>query len=259
MKKARFQYRPEVIMIALVCVAVGVGGMMRLRFASDAARSPVDAAESDAAPASDSDAIAFQSPMVSASWQLQNAGPGLLLGSTSSEERLASVEPGRFDPFAPLVQLPSAPKPKPATAELPAAPQAVAAAPQTVTAPIPTGASLPPVPQPVATQAAPPSLPAIPLATQPVTIPALPDPAAFTPVQGIELTGVAQVGDRVSVIVREPGSSTSRYTFAGDYLASGRVLLKRIDMSTQEPLVILEYQGREYSYGVGSTAPLGLS
>jgi hypothetical protein len=63
---------------------------------------------------------------------------------------------------------------------------------------------------------------------------------------------VVQLGNRSALIVREPNTTTSRYTYAGDYLAGGQVLVKHIDISNQEPLVILEYNGREYSRMVGS-------
>jgi hypothetical protein len=71
------------------------------------------------------------------------------------------------------------------------------------------------------------------------------------PVQAIELTGVIQVGDRVGIIVRESNGQTSRHLFEGDLLAGGQVRIKSIDMSTQQPLVILEYQGKEYPRMVG--------
>lgn len=71
-----------------------------------------------------------------------------------------------------------------------------------------------------------------------------------SPVEAVELTGVVQVGDRVGVIVRESNGQTSRHVFAGDLLAGG-VRLKAIDLSAKEPLVILEYQGEEYTRMVG--------
>ncbi|HEY9887935.1 MAG TPA: hypothetical protein V6D02_06000, partial [Candidatus Obscuribacterales bacterium] len=126
---------------------------------------------------------------------------------------------------------------------------------------------LPPVPQ---VNFAPPALPPIPVAASPVTIPSLPSnlpqlgnlpqpstsgapvaaPLPQDPLQAIQLTGVVQVGNRVGVIVREGAGQTSRHLFEGDLLAGG-IRIKAIDLSAQEPLVILEYQGREYSRMVG--------
>jgi hypothetical protein len=100
------------------------------------------------------------------------------------------------------------------------------------------------------------------MATSPVTIPALPSipslssstSSGFTPqnpVQALQLTGVVQVGDRVGVIVRESQGQTSRHLFVGDHLANGQIKVKAIDLSAGEPLVILEYQGKEYPRIVG--------
>jgi hypothetical protein len=77
------------------------------------------------------------------------------------------------------------------------------------------------------------------------------NPIAQDPLQSIELTGVVQVGDRVGIIVREANSRTSRHIFVGDYLAGGQIKVKSIDLSAQEPLVILEFQGQEYHRMVG--------
>jgi hypothetical protein len=60
-----------------------------------------------------------------------------------------------------------------------------------------------------------------------------------------------QVGDRVGIIVREGSGKTSRHIFVGDSLAGGQVKVKSIDLSAQEPVIILEYQGQEYPRVVG--------
>ena len=70
--------------------------------------------------------------------------------------------------------------------------------------------------------------------------------------QAIELSGVVQLGDRVAVIVRESDDKTSRHLFAGDFLAGGQIKIKSIDLSSQEPLIIFEYQGKDYARIVGS-------
>ncbi|MEM0978949.1 MAG: hypothetical protein AAGH78_01610 [Cyanobacteria bacterium P01_H01_bin.58] len=112
--------------------------------------------------------------------------------------------------------------------------------------------ALPPVPT-VEWSSAPPPPAAIPVMTpsQPQS-PAPQQRAPLHPVQTIELSGVVQVGDRVGIIARESDASVSRHAFAGDYLLGGKVLIKSIDTSTQEPLVIFEYQGQEFPRVVGS-------
>ena len=58
---------------------------------------------------------------------------------------------------------------------------------------------------------------------------------------------MVQVGDRVGVIVREGNGQSSRHVFAGDLLAGGQVRVKSVDVSAQQPLVILEYRGQEFT------------
>ncbi|HEY9860046.1 MAG TPA: hypothetical protein V6D16_11120, partial [Candidatus Obscuribacterales bacterium] len=68
----------------------------------------------------------------------------------------------------------------------------------------------------------------------------------------IEVTGVVQVGQKVSAIIKVPTESTSRYVSEGEYLAGG-ILVKRIELGTrEEPLVVLEQNGVEIVKAVGS-------
>jgi hypothetical protein len=61
------------------------------------------------------------------------------------------------------------------------------------------------------------------------------------------------VGNTVSVIVTEPGSTASRRVSQGDMLVGGRIRVKSVDMSAQEPVVVLTYDGRDYTRTVGAS------
>ncbi len=94
-------------------------------------------------------------------------------------------------------------------------------------------------------------LPSVPVGTTPPV-----NPAPVSTIDSIEVSGVVQVGQRVSAIVRVPDEGTSRYVNVGDYLANGRILVKRINISADEPTVILEQDGREVVKTVGSSSLL---
>jgi hypothetical protein len=252
MNIAGLRRHPESLLIGAVCFAILMGAGLRL-LSGDRPEATATPAPSPLQKSSESrPGNLFEQPMVNLSLGLRSASPRDLLPSTPSQNRLSFVEPGRLDPFAPVMQPAALPQPA-GTATVTPSPSPGAIATQPLPpAPVAPTADLPPLPGLVGGKPAP--LPPIPLAAEPVLIPALPSPVALSPLQGIVLTGVVQVGDRLSVIVREPGSATSRHTFAGEYLAGGLVRVKRIEMSAQEPLVILEYNGREYPLVVGASA-----
>jgi hypothetical protein len=80
-------------------------------------------------------------------------------------------------------------------------------------------------------------------------------PAPASPVnlaQAIAVSGVVQAGSQTSVIVQVPNETTSRSAVVGDYLANGKVLVKRIEMQGAEPVVVLEQDGAEFVKPVGS-------
>ncbi|NER80440.1 MAG: hypothetical protein F6K42_12860 [Leptolyngbya sp. SIO1D8] len=259
MNMTTLRQRPQWLVIGSVVLAAAIGGALRIFSIQEQPSISHKPAHSEQTAESTE---LFESPIVSLSDQLQSAAsPSDLLLSTSSEERLVSVAAGRLDPFAPVTQTVSRPNTQATSASVtpvqdsstPALPQAQ----PVVSAPTPQ--TLPPVPTVnLAPPAAP--LPAIPIAVNPIPVAPLPSYAApLNPVEAIELSGVVQIGDRVGVIVREANGQTSRHIFAGDYLGGGQVLVKAIDMSAQEPLVILEYQGREYPRMVGSGSNSGIS
>jgi hypothetical protein len=106
-----------------------------------------------------------------------------------------------------------------------------------------------PAPAPIAV------LPTLPSNSPPVPISALQGaaPPALTQLADtVAITGVLQVGGKLTAIVQEPDSSP-RYVQSGDYLANGQVLLKRIVMSQHgQPTIILQENGKEVTKTVGA-------
>jgi hypothetical protein len=235
------------VLAGSMLVALGVGSGLRL-LTSDS----VDTATPVVGAVDGEGAIAFESgPFIpsSSSWRL--ADPSLLK-STPQEARLETIVAGRPDPFAPIVM------PAPVSAQRPAAPAAAVATPPVVqdlpVLPVAATQALPPLP----TMAPLPNLgpiaavpPAPPLGGEAFALPQ-------SPVDRLEISGVAQIGDRVSLIVKEPGALTSRYVQAGELLAGGQVRVKRIDISSSEPVVVLEYNGQDFYRSVGSATLAGL-
>ena len=190
-----------------------------------------------------------------------------LMNQTTVEARLSQVSAGRYDPFSRITE----PLPKPSASSNPAPSGSTAGAANTPVASIPNG-SLPavpgslnaPLPAPAQVSFVPitPAPPiALPTAPNAVPVPA-PGPAAALPplpVPGqlpnlpsgplastIVVSGVMQVGDRVSAIVSVPHEGSSRYVSVGDSIG-GSVFVKRIEIGPdREPLVILEQNGQEY-------------
>jgi hypothetical protein len=182
--------------------------------------------------------------------------PGLVQ-PTNATARLPQIASGRRDPFAAVVTSPvivptvanPAGRPIPQVAPVP---KVVASAP---TRPAPAQ----PAPAPVVAMA---PLPQLQPSSSSITTVPLPPPAPFSAVapvapvrvaDTIEVTGVVQVGQKVSAIIKVPAESSSRYVSEGEYLAGG-ILVKRIELGTQEePLVVLEQNGVEIVKTVGSS------
>jgi len=263
---------PQWLILGAVVFAAVVGGSLRVLFpqgADLAGENGNAAAVKVDADAAESAAL-FESPMFSLSRELQAAErPSALLLSTSGEERLSGIVAGRLDPFAPVTQTVGTPRqdPEDTSTAATANDSGTANNPVVTSQPLPipdaaNGGNLPPVPV-VNWSPVPTPLPAIPIASTPIMVQDLPSfetaVAPRHPVDAIELSGVVQVGDRVGVIVRETSGATSRHLFVGDSLANGQIRVKSIDLSAQEPLVILEYQGEEYPRMIGSGGSLDIS
>ncbi|MGB3200621.1 MAG: hypothetical protein WBA99_06955 [Nodosilinea sp.] len=196
-------------------------------------------------------------PFFQPSAPLSLADPNLLR-STPSQARVEAVTAGRPDPFASVVLPgPQASRPRPAAAVLTPVPPAVAAR-GLPTVPVAATQSLPSLPQAPVPSVTLPSLPTPFLAG---SVPPSPTDIAVAPtgqanfqnlVDQVVVSGVVQVGSGVSVIVTEPGSTVSRRVTQGDLLAGGRIKVKSVDMSGQEPIVVLTYDGQDYTRSVGA-------
>jgi len=187
-------------------------------------------------------AVDLPRPFQPAAPELRLASPGLLR-STSPQARVETVASGRLDPFAPVV-VPAAPRPQsqpaPVTAVTPPLPpMAVAPLPSV---PVPSLPALPPVPVLPTAAGAPTALPAV----------------ASSPLDRLAISGVLQIGDRVSAIVQESPGASSRYVVVGDSLAAGALKVVDIDLSSAEPVVVLSYQGETHRRMVGSGAATGM-
>ncbi|WP_421656142.1 hypothetical protein [Leptothermofonsia sp. ETS-13] len=175
------------------------------------------------------------------------AVPGLLK-PTNPQKRVSKIATGRRNPFeaiptAPIAIPVSARRTQSTARSLPNLPPKPFSPPPLSTVPVNSNpGSLPPL-----TVSANPNL--IPL--PPVGVSAAP-PSRGNLAEAIEVTGVLQIKGKWNVIVKEPGSPTSRYVKAGDYLANGRVLVKRI-LAGAEPVVVLQQNGIEVIKSLGSS------
>lgn len=72
-----------------------------------------------------------------------------------------------------------------------------------------------------------------------------PPPPPTTLARGVTVSGVVRIGAVPYAIVQAPNEASSRYVRAGQSLSNGAVLVKRIDASSFEPVVVLEQNGVE--------------
>lgn len=215
---------------------------------------PIDQAPAETLPA-DASSPDFATPMVPAAPQLANIASAELIQSTDPEERVRQINNRRPDPFA-TVPVPPPPQvtPPPPPAGVPAAPTntGIPGGAPTAAAPnAPGGTSA--QPSPGGGTAAQPTGPGGQPATPPgeialAPLPSLPEP---TQAQEVVVTGVVTIGTRTYAIVQSPDEPTGRYVSAGQRVAGGSVLVKRIDMRGNEPVVVLEQNGVEVSHSVG--------
>lgn len=212
---------------------------------SSSGTSPANATETTQAPnapQTENSPLFQNSPMVSSGISSPLPVPNLI-PPTTTPERLPQVQTGRVDPFATLnVPATVSINPRPAPAAPPAATVPPAVPPSVTTVPVPTLPALPPSQSvPVATN----QLPSL-------VVPPIAPPQRLS--ETIEISGVVEVGGKTSVIVQVP-NEPSRYVHVGDYVANGRVLVKRVEMG-MEPMVILEEDGTETTRYIGSGSPI---
>ena len=160
--------------------------------------------------------------------------PGLIT-PTNARMRVPTIVTGRADPFAAIATAPI---------QLTATNKPAVTLPSPLPAPtqnkVPTFNAPPTAPMPLTMTPLPPTL----LPSAPMSRTALAD--------AIEVSGVVKVGGKWSVIVKEPDAQSSRYVHAGNYLANGQVLVKRIVAdSGANPIVILQQNGIEIMRTIG--------
>lgn len=69
--------------------------------------------------------------------------------------------------------------------------------------------------------------------------------------KGVQVSGFAIVAGVPRAIVKAPDERTSRSVSAGDRLSNGQVLVKEIDFTSEEPVLILEQSGTRVAVAVG--------
>jgi hypothetical protein len=197
------------------------------------------------APAQPANPQSFPNPVASPTALVgARAVPGLLQ-PTNAKARIPTIATGRRDPFAALMMPPMAVSVERKASLSASSPGSL---PRLKPAPLPNfparsnSTPLPPVSVSVAPR--PGAFPTVP-------IPAAP-PSQTSQAEAIEISGALQVGGTWTIIVKEPGSPTSRYVRTGEYLANGQVLVKRI-IAGADPVVVLQQNGVELTKVVGSS------
>ncbi|MDA0267545.1 MAG: hypothetical protein O3A14_11445 [Cyanobacteria bacterium] len=182
------------------------------------------------APAEEPSAEEFKDPLLPGLPSAAEIASAELIRPTNAEERIKGIEGSRSDPYA-LVPVPPAPTPT-SSPGVPSGSNSGGTSGGGTSGGGTTGTT--------------------PGNTIPLNeLPSLPQP---TTAVGVVVTGIVQInGDRYAII-NAPGEPTSRYVKAGDYIAGGRILVKRIETRPgSEPVVILEENGIEVAMPVGGT------
>jgi hypothetical protein len=126
---------------------------------------------------------------------------------------------------------------------LPFGPQrTVPTLPSLTTAQVPDLPALPNTPTPPSWRDPNPPPPPPPPRPRPVAAqPFVPPPPSTDLAQGMEVTGVLQVGDQTKIILKAPTEPSTRYVNVGQLVSNGQVLVKRVKFDPGgEPIVIFE-------------------
>lgn len=242
----------EIRFLRLVGLVVLLGGCAEQNVANVPSSSPSTAVST--APADGESAESSVRPfpeLIAAPANVDSTLPvPSLISPTGALQRLPQVRAGRGDPFTAVTS------PVIVAANPAAAPQSI----PSLTMPSQAGPSLPPptMVQTVPLGVSPQSIPAsvgLPEQVVPLSVsaPVVNAPAPVALASAIEVTGVVQIGTQVSAIVQVPNEGSSRYVRSGDYLANGRVLVRRIEVTpNEEPRVVLVQDGVEIIRTVGS-------
>lgn len=206
----------------------------------------------------------FAKPIVKSNGTMPTVAVPGLLQPTSAKVRVPSIVTGRTDPFS---QVMTASLPMPRVQRVATTTGAGSRVPglpplkRSPTSPLfPRSVPAQPMSRPNLTP-----LPTVPVATAPLPPPNLTVPPAINiPIappsltalaEAIEVTGAVQVQNQWLVIVKEP-DSTSRYVKAGDSLANGQVLVKRVIAGPgTDPVVVLQQNGKEVMKTMGMAKP----
>lgn len=206
--------------------------------------------------------LTFSSPIVPAKPKTRVAA---LIQPTNPDERLRAIKSGRADPFAALVPRGSGGQTAAGGSANSGRTKAATANTMTRTGSSgrPTGSTassaLRSFARPRSTSGSQPSRSGLPGPSpssqengSPQSVPSLPPLPQPELAQGVQVSGIALVNGEPRAIVKAPDETVSRSVTAGDRLSNGQVLVKRIEISSAEPVVILEQYGTEVAVGVGT-------
>ncbi|MCU0526175.1 MAG: hypothetical protein MUF72_15255 [Elainella sp. Prado103] len=266
--------RPVLLVTAVAVLGFGVAGCNLFGGGDDTTvveqpvEQPVEVPV-EASPEASPGAPAFEQPTVTPKNAPRGILPPDLISSTDPNQRVQQVKGERSDPFSLLPTTPSvqlaegATPPAPVTVTIPIAPT-------TTNATAPTGGAQAParVTPNTPSRSTPESNggnggtspgnngtangPQSPIKNTPPR----PQP---TLARAVKVTGVVQVGDQVYAIVNAPNEPTSRYIQAGQRLAGGEVLVRRIETNRPDPVVVLEQAGVEVVRAVGEGGAAAVS
>jgi hypothetical protein len=227
----------------------------------------------NASPGASPQASPFSQPTVAERDQPKGILPADLISSTDPNQRVQQVKGNRVDPFALLPTTPSVQLPPGAVATTGGGVVTPGSVPQAGTAAVPNAANRTPNRATGTANRTPNQTPQArrnngtstpsgqtaqkPAPRSPIASPVpRPDPAIA---RAVEVTGIVQIGDQAYAIVNAPNEPTSRYVQAGQRVAGGQVLVRRIDFNRAEPVVILEQSGVEVVRAVGDGGEAAIS
>ncbi|MGK7954050.1 MAG: hypothetical protein AB4063_02090 [Crocosphaera sp.] len=160
-----------------------------------------------------------------------------LIPSTSPNERKKGIKPGRDNPFA---VIPIQPVVRQKTASNGVAEPEKLCQLEEVKQPATTIAQAPGTAAPVSDVSPPPLLD-----------PILPIP---NEARGVVVSGVVQLNGTPVAIVKAPNENVARQVTVGASLSNGQVTVKAINVSSQNPYIVLEQYGLEIPRSVGEPA-----
>jgi hypothetical protein len=201
----------------------------------------------------------FSEPVVSAVPNAPTVVAPDLIQSTNPNERAVGVQRSRPDPFATLPIPPTPPEPIiPEASNAPGGNQPARTAGTRAAGARPTASPTASANNGTAARnaarasasrtntATASNRPSTPIAA----LPTVPQP---NDARAVRISGVVQIGGTPYAIVQTP-NEVERYVRAGDRIAGGRVLVKRIDTRSMEPRVVLEQNGIEVEMAVTDSA-----